>query len=185
MTKQEIEKLETEVRRQIGFLLDSAVAETTNLVSSEIICGASDKKCVIMVQFCTNKGIKEVLFRYAYVWATMPMPVPNLAKQFSMEFMKSLMWDYNWKNLYQKYNTPKNEGTGLQDLLIFLNMTKIGDTVTRQSILDNMTYLSNSSVDNYKNLLIKHNYLGIHSSGVYKILKNIPIDLTYTELNTK
>jgi len=74
----------------------------------------------------------------------------------------------------------KTEETKLKEVIDYIRCAKIGDLIFRRNLMQ----FSNggSTVDNYRNYLTHAGYLKIKYAGAYEYIKEIPKDLTYTQL---
>ena len=73
--------------------------------------------------------------------------------------------------------------TDLQTIVMFIRSRKVGDLIYRQEIIKlNGKWRGTSTFDNYRNYLTHASYLKIEQPGVYRILKQVPANMTYPRL---
>lgn len=87
------------------------------------------------------------------------------------------------------HGTNKIEKTKLKEVIDYIRIAKIGDLIFRRNLMNfskgyGSCFSNNipSTVDNYRNYLTHAGYLRIKSPGAYEYMKEIPKDLTYTQL---
>jgi len=72
--------------------------------------------------------------------------------------------------------------TIFEDVLTYIQIADIGNTIFRQNLIKFNIYKGCSTVDNYRNYLTQAGYLCRIYSGAYKYVKKIPHNLTYKQL---
>jgi len=88
----------------------------------------------------------------------------------------------SYKKSCQESN-KKNMKTGetkLSEVIDYIRGAKVGDIIARRNLMDFSN--GSSTVDNYRNYLTHAGYLRIKSRGLYVYIKEIPWNLTYTQL---
>lgn len=123
--------------------------------------------------------MKKEVFMLTYVMATKKECTAPLNDYCSPE--------ETWPDcVHCKYYKP----TKLKQVINYIRSAKIGDLILRRNLIKDCSEgygscFSNgipSTVDNYRNYLTQAGYLRIKSPGAYEYMKEIPEDLTYTQL---